>query len=62
VQAEEMLMGGVISLPVLVLSPDWCFLVLLYHISYQVSELTETETPIPVEVSGVEPDLNGLLY
>jgi hypothetical protein len=54
--------GRAVSLFFLVLSPDWFILVLLYHISHQVPGVTETETPIPAEVSEVGPDLTGILY
>jgi hypothetical protein len=61
-QAAGVLMGGVMSLFVLVLSLDWFVLALLYHISHQVPALTQIETPVPVEVSGVDPDFSGPLY
>jgi hypothetical protein len=51
---------GRVSLFVLVLSPDLFISVLVYRISHRVPGLTEIETPVPVEVSGVPPDLNDL--
>jgi hypothetical protein len=45
-----------------VLFLDWIVSSLLYYISQQVPGPTEIESPVPVEVSGVKPDLSGLLY
>jgi hypothetical protein len=61
-RANGMLVGRVINLFVLVLSPDWFVLVLLYYISHWVPGQNKTEASVPIEVSGVEPDLDGLLY
>jgi hypothetical protein len=51
-QANGILVGGIKSLLVLVLSPDWFVSVLLYHISHRVPGPTEIETPVPIGVSG----------
>jgi hypothetical protein len=47
---------------VLVLSLDWFVLALLYHISHRVPGLTQTETPVPIEVSRVGPDFSNRLH
>jgi hypothetical protein len=59
-RASGMLVGGVISLFVLVLFLSWVSSVLLYHISHRMPGPTEIETPVPIEACGVEPNLNGL--
>jgi hypothetical protein len=46
------LVGRVMSLLGLVLSPDWFISVLFYHISHQVPRLTEIETLDPVKFLG----------
>jgi hypothetical protein len=60
--SQERLVGRVTDLLGLVLSPDWCIFILLYHTSNQLPELIEIETSIPVKVSGVKPDLGSHLY
>jgi hypothetical protein len=47
------ILGGIIS---------WCVLVLLYHNSHWIPGPSVIETPVPVEISGVKPDLDSLLY
>jgi hypothetical protein len=56
------IVGGVKCLLSLALLPDWCIYILLEHVSHWVPGLTESEATGPVKVSGVKPDLNGLLY
>jgi hypothetical protein len=45
--ADGVVVDRVISLSVLVLSPNWLSLLLLYHISHWVQWLSETEAPPP---------------
>lgn len=44
------------------MSPDCCISVLLDHINHQLPGLAGIEPHVPVEVSGVKPDLSCLLY
>lgn len=61
-RANGVLVGGVISLFVLILSLDWFVMALLYHISHRVPGPTQIENPVPVEISGMKPDFSGHLY
>jgi hypothetical protein len=56
------LVFGVRCLLSFALLPDWFTYILLRHVSYQVTGLTESEAICPVQVSGGEAYLNSLLY
>lgn len=61
-RASEGLVGVVRKCACWMFSPDCHISVLLDHITHQVPGLTGIETPVPVKVSGVSPDLDSLLY
>jgi hypothetical protein len=43
------------------LSPVSCVAV-LYHISHRVPGPAQIQTPMPIEISGVRPNLDSFLY
>jgi hypothetical protein len=54
--------GRVMSVLGLDLSLNWCISAVFDYVSHQAPRPTEMETPIPVQVSGVKPDLDRCPY